>query len=105
MPFGDGTGPRGEGPMTGWGMGYCVVPLSGSAGGRISYGRTGRYRTSVTRMHPYRSTVSYWEPRFGIRLGRGWFGFGRGRGFGRRGWFGNGRGWSRGKNFVQGYGM
>lgn len=24
MPRGDGTGPRGEGPMTGRGMGYCV---------------------------------------------------------------------------------
>jgi len=24
MPFGDGTGPRGMGPMTGRGAGYCV---------------------------------------------------------------------------------
>ncbi len=24
MPFGDGTGPRGLGPMTGRGAGYCV---------------------------------------------------------------------------------
>jgi len=24
MPFGDGTGPRGMGPMTGWGAGYCA---------------------------------------------------------------------------------
>jgi hypothetical protein len=23
MPAGDGTGPAGMGPMTGWGMGYC----------------------------------------------------------------------------------
>ena len=28
MPNFDGTGPHGEGPMTGWGRGYCVVPLS-----------------------------------------------------------------------------
>jgi hypothetical protein len=28
MPGLDGTGPRGIGPMTGRGMGYCVVPLS-----------------------------------------------------------------------------
>ncbi|MDM7998770.1 MAG: DUF5320 domain-containing protein [Dehalococcoidia bacterium] len=28
MPNFDGTGPRGEGPMTGWGRGYCVIPLS-----------------------------------------------------------------------------
>ena len=28
MPNFDGTGPHGEGPMTGCGRGYCVVPLS-----------------------------------------------------------------------------
>lgn len=28
MPKFDGTGPNGEGPMTGRGMGYCVIPLS-----------------------------------------------------------------------------
>lgn len=28
MPNFDGTGPHGDGPMTGWGRGYCVVPLS-----------------------------------------------------------------------------
>jgi hypothetical protein len=27
MPRFDGTGPRGMGPMTGRGMGYCAVPL------------------------------------------------------------------------------
>lgn len=27
MPLKDGTGPRGQGPMTGRGMGYCVQPL------------------------------------------------------------------------------
>ena len=27
MPRGDGTGPLGRGPMTGRGMGYCVVKL------------------------------------------------------------------------------
>ena len=31
MPGFDGTGPRGEGPMTGGGRGYCVVPF-GAAG-------------------------------------------------------------------------
>jgi hypothetical protein len=30
MPNHDGTGPDGKGPMTGWGRGYCVVPISGS---------------------------------------------------------------------------
>jgi len=28
MPGFDGTGPHGLGPMTGRGMGYCVIPLS-----------------------------------------------------------------------------
>ncbi|OGS27947.1 MAG: hypothetical protein A2297_08095 [Elusimicrobia bacterium RIFOXYB2_FULL_48_7] len=28
MPGGDGTGPRGLGPMTGGGRGFCVVPVS-----------------------------------------------------------------------------
>jgi hypothetical protein len=30
MPNHDGTGPDGQGPMTGWGRGQCVMPLSGS---------------------------------------------------------------------------
>lgn len=28
MPRCDGTGPRGQGPMTGWGNGYCAVRIS-----------------------------------------------------------------------------
>jgi hypothetical protein len=28
MPGFDGTGPHGLGPITGRGMGYCVIPLS-----------------------------------------------------------------------------
>ena len=28
MPGFNGTGPRGIGPMTGRGMGYCVIPLN-----------------------------------------------------------------------------
>ncbi len=28
MPGFDGTGPRGRGPMTGGGRGFCAVPLS-----------------------------------------------------------------------------
>ena len=51
MPGFDGTGPRGMGPMTGWGRGFCAVPLN-DAGNR-----------------PYR--------------GRGFYGRGGGRGFGR----------------------
>lgn len=28
MPRFDGTGPRGQGPMTGWGSGYCAIQIS-----------------------------------------------------------------------------
>jgi hypothetical protein len=59
MPFGDRTGPRGMGPMTGRGAGYCAG--SGQAGfaNPLSWGR--------------------W-------FGFGWrsWGRGRGRGLGRR---------------------
>ncbi len=46
MPRGDGTGPAGQGPMTGRGMGNCVVPsdkaaasLMGGFGGGRGLGR------------------------------------------------------------------
>ncbi len=43
MPGGDRTGPRGEGPMTGRGMGYCVegsaTPMRGSFGMGRGFGR------------------------------------------------------------------
>ena len=32
MPGFDGTGPRGMGPMTGGGRGYCAVPQAGGSG-------------------------------------------------------------------------
>ena len=42
MPFGDGTGPRGMGPMTGRRAGYCAgfaVPgFANPAGGRLGLG-------------------------------------------------------------------
>jgi len=30
MPNYDGTGPDGKGPMTGFGRGYCVIPVTSS---------------------------------------------------------------------------
>jgi hypothetical protein len=30
MPNYDGTGPEGKGPMTDFGRGYCVIPISNS---------------------------------------------------------------------------
>jgi hypothetical protein len=62
MPGRDRTGPRGMGPMTGRGLGYCAG--AGASG--------------------------YVNPAPGLGLGRGrgrsWWGSGRGRGGGGRGW-------------------
>ncbi len=60
MPRRDGTGPMGDGPMSGWGMGPC------GAEGRPMFGR--RFR----------------RPSYGMRRGyrRGFFGGGPGRGYG-----------------------
>ena len=89
MPGGDGTGPRGMGPMTGRAAGYCagypvpgfMNPMSGGAfrgfgpapyyGGAVSpYGAAG-YPAAGYPMGAYSAF-----PRFGR-------GFGRGRGGGR----------------------
>jgi hypothetical protein len=60
MPFGDGTGPMGMGPMTGRAAGFCA-----------GYGMPG-----------------YMNPGFGRGFGRGFWGRGRGggRGWRRRAW-------------------
>lgn len=96
MPGFDGTGPMGMGPMTGRGMGYCVIPLSNRGAFRVSYGYPGIYGALAPTTCPYipyfgwtAPYVSFWRPRFGFGFGRGW-----GRGFGRR-WFGFGRSRSR----------
>ena len=63
----DGTGPRGEGPLTGRGMGYCVVPL---VNGRL----------------PVRPNFNAPMPFYPCGRGRGLIPcgpYGRGRGFGR----------------------
>lgn len=39
MPGFDGRGPRGEGPMTGGGRGYCALPADGVRAGAPFYGR------------------------------------------------------------------
>jgi hypothetical protein len=69
MPGGDRTGPRGEGPRTGWGMGFCW-PGSKEKEARSAEAPLQRV----------------W--RWGRGFGRG-FGLGRGLGGGR------GRGWRR----------
>ena len=62
MPRGDGTGPRGLGPMTGRAAGYCA-----------GYSAAGF-------MNPYAG-----RPGLGFGYGRG-FGRGMGRGYGRAHW-------------------
>jgi hypothetical protein len=66
MPFGDGTGPRGVGPMTGRGAGYCT----GFVGPRFTGPAFGRGWFGFNR----------W---FGLSASRG-RGRGIGRGMGRR---------------------
>ncbi len=71
MPGFDGTGPLGQGPGTGRGLGPC-----------INAGAPGPYWEANRRW------FGWGRGWFG--RGRGWFcrrfGFGRGRGFGRRWW-------------------
>ena len=61
MPRGDRSGPSGEGPKTGRGMGYC----------------TGNEHPGYMNMH------QSWGAGFGRRF-RGGYGYGRGAGFGSR---------------------
>ena len=94
MPWGDGTGPTGLGPMTGRAAGFCAGygvpgyanPVAGAwARGAYpapAYGYAGVMRRPL----PYAAYGPMWGRRFG--RGFGW-GFGRGRGFGRS--FGRGR--------------
>ena len=94
MPGFDGKGPKGTGPLTGRGLGYCVVPIKSSSGyerldkpysdayalqrepfGPLSYG------FNPSEADPY--SFSFKGGR-GRRAGvRGCF-FGRGHGFGKR---------------------
>ena len=96
MPGFDGTGPKGLGPMTGRGMGYCVLPLSGSGDSRVHgsagingmpVSTTNRYTTGVRysrRSVPY---IPFRRPWLGMRFGNGWGrGFGRGQVRGRDRW-------------------
>jgi len=74
MPFGDGTGPLGLGPMTGRGAGFCA-----------GYSRPGfaSMMPGYSRLYGYSFSTPAWS-RWGYGFGRG-LGRGLGRGFGR-GW-------------------
>jgi len=90
MPGFDGTGPRGLGPMTGRGEGYCAIALPSAGTARAPsaqnrpYGYAGLAGVPVTRAAAPYAQAPYFpggRPRLGRRFLRG---RGRGRGAGPR---------------------
>jgi hypothetical protein len=90
MPRFDGTGPRGQGPMTGRGEGYCVLELPEP--GRPVRGYAGLQGVPVNlealaaRTDQWPS-AAVWQARAFGRVGYRGSGRGRGRCFPRRGWW------------------
>jgi hypothetical protein len=82
MPGFDGTGPRGMGPMTGGGRGFCAMPYRGY-----------RFDFHVTDYPPIGMHPSYSRPFYGPIFGAGHGGLPWGGGRGRV--FGGGRGFRR----------
>jgi len=72
MPGFDGTGPSGQGPMTGGGRGFCAMPYR--AYGPYEYGVRAPYHSSYGR--------PFYGPIFGAGRGGLPWGGGRGRVFG-----------------------
>ena len=99
MPFGDGTGPAGMGPMTGRAAGFCAgYPVPGYMNPVV--GRVGFYGVGAPAVEPYCAGSYGYGAGYGMPYaGRGnpWLrrGFGFGRDFGRG--FGRGRGRGRGR--------
>jgi hypothetical protein len=95
MPGFDGTGPRGMGPMTGGGRGFCNPYY---AGVRSQYGGAYPYSTpyGMGYMPPY--GAGYSTPYAAYPYGA--YGFGRGFGWGRG--LGGGRGFGWGRGFGRG---
>ena len=92
VPAFDGTGPRGLGPMTGRGEGYCalVLPSPGTTG--VPYGYAGLSGAPVRSGYPYETQsvpATPYPPRFGwprVGMRFGWnFAPRPGRGWGRGG--------------------
>jgi len=98
MPGFDGTGPRGMGPMTGRGEGYCAFTIPAPGTGESAYGYAGLLGPPGEMVSPYSVSPAYGSapyispvsligrtrPWLGRYLGYGW---GRGRGRGRGRWF------------------
>ncbi len=71
MPVFDGTGPRGQGPMTGRGEGYCAIRLPDPASRQVSYGYAGRAGVPVRLGLRARLGLGASRRRGGRRGGRG----------------------------------
>ncbi|MFA5015478.1 MAG: DUF5320 domain-containing protein [Actinomycetota bacterium] len=51
MPGFDGTGPLGQGPLTGGGRGYCIAPISSDK--NVTTGNAGLQGYSLSSDYPY----------------------------------------------------
>ena len=95
MPFGDGTGPAGLGPMTGRAAGFCAgYPVPGYM--NPVAGRAAFYGAGMPAVGPYNPSSYGYGAGYGVPYaGRfaPWFR----RPFGFRGGFGRGRGRGRGR--------
>ena len=93
MPFGNGTGPAGAGPMTGRGTGFCAgYPVPGYMNRVV--GRAGFYDAGAPAVGVYGAGLYGYGAGYGMPYG-GWGNPWLRRGFGRG--FGRGRGWGRGR--------
>lgn len=85
MPGFDGTGPLGQGPLTGGGRGSCVVPLGYNPG--VPYGFSGTQKNPVntSSLYPQRYSMPYIRsyPPGSSRYPARSAGYFRGRGGGR----------------------
>jgi hypothetical protein len=105
MPGFDGTGPMGQGPMTGGGRGFCAMPYRGY--GSYGYGMGAPYYPPFSGYpsYGYGMGAPYYPPSGGYpSFGRPFYGYGPVFGAGRGGlpWgggrgrvFGGGRGFRR----------
>jgi len=77
MPFGDGTGPRGLGPMTGRRAGYCTGFSQPGFANPIT--RRGWFGLNLGRQqgYPYPGYYGASTPYFGLGRGFGWRRFNR----------------------------
>jgi len=93
MPGFDGTGPQGQGSLTGRGEGYCAVRLSDEVG-QPACGYAGPQGTPAQMGPPAN------RPTFGARFAR-WLrpAMRSGRAFGRGHGYGRGAGRGRGRRF------